>query len=330
MKRLFLILPLVILFFGFLGMPSKKVSQKHSIKLPVYDHIVIVIEENKSYDQIVGNKAAPYLNSVLIKEGANLTQMYAEEHFSEGNYFWLLSGSNQDVKFFDGTPDKNNNPNYPFHSDNIAHQLIQKGYTFKGYSESLPEIGDTISLAGYYARKHVSWISFANIPNGKTVKTSSNLQFKQFPSDFNKLPTLSIVIPNLIDDMHNGTPPQSVKDGDVWLEKNLDKYYQWAKKHNSLLIFTFDENDDSIHYSGLTDPASKDHSIRNRIPTIIAGAHIKHGDYKEGNGVTHVNILRTIEAIYGLSKVGNQQENALKFGISNDYIITDIFSKSGK
>jgi len=41
----------------------------------------------------------------------------------------------------------------------------------------------------------------------------------------------------------------------------------------------------------------------------------------EDRGVTHVNILRTIEAIYGLKMCGHQQDKALRFGISNDYII---------
>src|ERR1051326_3784078 len=60
--------------------------------LPVYDHVVIVMEENKDYDQIIGNADAPYIN-LLAKAGANFTKMYAEEHNSEGNYFWFFSGS---------------------------------------------------------------------------------------------------------------------------------------------------------------------------------------------------------------------------------------------
>src|SRR5262250_3108622 len=65
--------------------------------LPVYDHIVIVVEENKDYEDIIGSPAAPYINGTLKREGATLTQLYAEEHHSQGNYFWLLSGSNQNV-----------------------------------------------------------------------------------------------------------------------------------------------------------------------------------------------------------------------------------------
>ncbi|GMT45615.1 MAG: acid phosphatase [bacterium] len=326
MKHILMATLTLLFSLGFTLSP-KSTSHKQSIKLPVYSHIVIVIEENKDYDQIIGNPAAPYINNVLRKEGANFTNMYAEEHYSEGNYFWLFSGNDQGVGHLDIIPTRKNNKNYPFKTCNLGEQLIRKGYTFKGYSESLPAIGDTISRAGYYARKHVPWVSFANIPNGKTIESSSNLQFKQFPKDFNKLPTVSFVVPNLIKDMHNGRPPKSVKDGDEWLKENLNDYYQWAKTHNSLLIITFDENSDKTHYWGFTDPARKNPAIQNRIPTLFAGAHIKPGNYAEGKGITHVNILRTIEAMYGLQKCGYQQTNALKFGISNDYVIKDIFSK---
>lgn len=53
--------------------------------LPVYDHVVILVEENKDYEEIIGNPSAPYINKVLRTEGANFTRMFGEEHFSQGN-----------------------------------------------------------------------------------------------------------------------------------------------------------------------------------------------------------------------------------------------------
>jgi phospholipase C len=305
--------------------------------LPVYDHVVIVVEENKGYDQIIGNPAAPYINGVLRKEGANLTRAYAEEHFSEGNYFWLFSGDNQNVGYIDRIPTAASNDAYPFVTANLGQQLIDKGLSFKGYSESLPEIGFTGDHARLYARKHVPWVSFANVPNGKSVATSSNLRFADFPADYRMLPTVAFVIPNQGNDMHNGPRHKSIPAGDTWLRRHIDSYYQWAKTHNSLLILTFDENDDRSGYFGLTDPAvdprrcpasRRVHCIerQNRIVTIFAGAHIKPGDYPEGKGVTHVNILRTLEAMYGLAAAGRQQAKAAAAGIADDFIITDIFS----
>jgi acid phosphatase len=285
---------------------------------PVYDHIVIVVEENKDYEQIDSNPAAPYINGTLKAEGATLVQMYAEEHNSEGNYFWLFSGSNQSVGFDDQIPSAKKS------ASNVGAQLIAAGRSFKGYSEGLPQIGSTVSVSGRYDRTCVPWISFANIPDGTTVATSSNLRFDDFPTDFHDLPTVAFVIPNMVNNMHDGAIPSNIRTGDTWLRKHLDGYYQWAKQHNSLLILTFDENDHT-GARGLTDPAAVDPSRRNRIITILAGAHIKQGEYSEAKGVTHVNLLRTLEAMYGLPRSGAQQPFALSAGIADDFIVTDVF-----
>ncbi len=287
-------------------------------ELPVYDHIVIVVEENKDYEQIDSNPAAPYINGTLKAEGATLVQMYAEEHNSEGNYFWLFSGSDQNVGFNDQIPSVKKS------ASNLGAQLIGAGRSFKGYSEGLPEIGSTVSMSGSYARACAPWVSFANIPNGATAATSSNLRFDDFPTNFHGLPTVALVIPNLVNDMHDGVIPSNIQAGDTWLRTHLDDYYQWAKQHNSLLIVTFDENDHT-GAGGLTDPAAADPAMRNRIITILAGAQIKRGEYGEGKGVTHVNLLRTLEAMYGLPRSGAQQPFALNAGIADDFILADIF-----
>src|SRR5947207_85486 len=101
--------------------------------LPVYDHIVVVVEENKDYEQILGGQFdAPYIRK-LAAEGASINRMFGEEHYSQGNYFWLFSGSNQSVGFFDQVPSAANHPDYPFMASNLGEQLIKKGLSFKGY-----------------------------------------------------------------------------------------------------------------------------------------------------------------------------------------------------
>jgi len=308
----------------------------------VYDHIVIVVEENKDYDDIIGNPAAPYINGVLKREGADLTRFFAEEHYSEGNYFWLFSGDDHGIGFTDRVPSAENHPGYPFRAPNLGAALIRSGRSFKGYSEDLPAIGFAGSREGLYARKHVPWISFGDVPNGSTPADSANLRFADFPSGtsrYQELPTVAFVIPNMIDDMHNGGLTDSIAAGGRWLEKNIDPYFQWAKTHNSLLILTFDESEDRHHYKGLTNPAVRPDvedgsghdrrwrlDLQNRIATLFAGAHIKAGDYPEGPGVTHVNVLRTIEAMYRLPPAGHQQANAVRAGIG-EVPITDLFAR---
>jgi hypothetical protein len=258
--------------------------------------------------------------------------MFGEEHNSEGNYFWLFSGDNHGVGFNDKVP------TVKFTDSNLGVALLAKGLSFKGYSQSLPAIGSEIDETPpgchypcLYGRKHVPWISFANIPNGPTPDTSSNLRFADFPADYDRLPTVAFVIPDQENDMHNGKPQDSVPAGDRWLAQNLNRYYQWAKTHNSLLIITFDENDNlAVNYRGLTDPAViQDGSqarrvAQNRIATILAGAHVKPG-YREAAPFTHVNLLRTLEAMYSLPRSGAQQPYALRVGISDDAILTSVF-----
>jgi acid phosphatase len=284
------------------------------------------MEENKDYDQIVGNQDAPFINQ-LAHDGALFTKMFGEEHISEGNYFWLISGSNQGVGFKDEIPVAK------FTASNLAQQLIDKKLSFKGYAEDLPSIGSEVEWSPpncgrncVYARKHVPWISFANVPNGTSIDASCNLRFGDFPNDFTQLPTVAFVVSNQFNDMHSGRIKDQIKTGDDWLRDHFQDYYRWAKDHNSLLIVTFDENNNTSNFRGLTDPRSNDRVVQNRIATIAAGARIKGGMYAEGNGITHVNLLRTIEAMYGLPKSGAQQENAVKAGIGDDFIITDIFT----
>ena len=318
-----------------LGACAGSAAPRRPSPLSVYDHIVIVIEENKDFEQILGGAyAAPYF-ATLAAEGATLTNMFAEEHNSEGNYFWLFSGSDQGVRFEDAVPTE------PILASSLGEQLIAKGLSFKGYAEDLPAIGDrSVTAPPHYARKHVPWISFSNVPDGGTVATSSNLRFADFPADYALLPTVAIVVPDLIHDMHDGEPKDSIPAGDTWLRQHLDGYYRWALSHNSLLIVTFDENDDVSRYEGLTDPATipdaqyppadaesqRRHDLQNRIVTLFAGAHVRPGRYAEAKGITHVNILRTIEAMYGLPKSGAQQAKAARAGIADDAIITDVFA----
>src|SRR5262249_31540516 len=154
-----------------------------------------------------------------------------------------------------------------------------------GFTGSRAPVGCDGS-ACVYARKHVPWISFKNVPNGTSVATSSNLRFADFPqnpSQFANLPTVAFVVPNLRNDMHDRPPEASIPAGDAWLKKNLDPYYQWAKTRNSLLILTFDENHDRDGFKGLTNPCIElgapngsgvpaGHDEQNRTVTIFAGA----------------------------------------------------------
>src|SRR3981081_1851585 len=65
--------------------------------VPRFDHVVIVVMENKNYDAIIGRPdEAPYLNK-LVSGGAVFSNSYGIAHPSQPTYLALFSGSTQGV-----------------------------------------------------------------------------------------------------------------------------------------------------------------------------------------------------------------------------------------
>lgn len=246
-------------------------AQTEAQPLPRPDHIVIIIEENKSYAQIVGNKDAPYINA-LARRGALFTQSYGVAHPSQPNYLALFSGSTRGIT--------NNACPLELNGANLAEILAGKGLSFVSYAESMPQAGFGGCMHGAYYRKHNP------VANWKEL-TRLNQPFSAFPRDFARLPTVAFVIPDQLSDMHDG----SIAQGDAWLAKNMEPYARWAMTHNSLMIVTWDEDD------GTAD---------NRIATILVGAMVKPGNNTQH--ISHYNLLRTIEEMYRLPYVGESAQ----------------------
>ena len=234
------------------------------------DHVVIVVLENKNEPDVA--REAPYLTS-LARSGASLTDMHAEVHPSQPNYFALFSGDTQGV-------DDDSCP-HTFDAPNLAGQLVAAGHTFAGYAEDLPRPGFTGCEAGDYARKHSPWTNFRDVP------AESNQPLSAMPTDYARLPTVSFLIPNLCHDMHDC----SIAEGDRWLAQHLDGYAAWARTHNSLLIVTFDESEDDDD---------------NHISTFAVGQRVTPGQITER--ADHYRILRTLQDLYGLPPLGHSAE----------------------
>ena len=235
--------------------------------------VVVLIEENHALGEIRGNAQAPFLNA-LAAYGTTMTQSYATGHPSQPNYLELFSGSSQGVSG-DACPAVATD----FTTPNLDTALASVGRTFAGYAESLPAAGSLQCSSGAYARKHNPWSYFSQ------VAPSSNRPFSQFPtSNFAALPTVSFVVPNLNDDMHDG----SIAQADAWAKAHLSAYLAWAQTHNSLLIVTFDEDDGSAG---------------NHILTFFVGPMVKQGVSTQR--ITHDDLLRTLENLYGAKPTGN-------------------------
>ena len=180
----------------------------HPVLFRQFGHVIMVVEENHSYSEVIGNSAMPYLNSLASQYGL-ATQYFANTHPSIGNYFMLTTGqlvTNDDG--FTGTVGM----------DNIVRNLIAAGKTWKSYAESIPSTGYIGGDSYPYAKRHNPFAYFADVVNSST-QVNNLVSLSQFTSDLanDQLPNFSYLVPNLLNDAHDG----SLQLADAWLQRNI-------------------------------------------------------------------------------------------------------------
>jgi hypothetical protein len=232
-----------------------------------WSHVVWIVMENQNYGDIIGSPSAPYVNSLASKCGL-ATNFFSESHPSLPNYIAMTSGSTQEITD-DASPSS-----HPLNVPSIFSQLPGGGS--RSLEESMPSSCDQTD-ASPYAPRHNPEAYYTNlgsdcanydVPLGASPDVSARFTF---------------VTPNLCNDMHDC----SVGTGDRWARAHLARYVAWARTSRSLLVVTFDEDDDT--------PA-------NHIATVLVGPMVRPGTYRQP--IDHYNVLRTLEDMYGLTPLG--------------------------
>ena len=89
-------------------------------------HIMVVVEENEGYSDIIGSSSAPYINS-LANTYSSATKWYAVQHNSPHDYLDLIVGSDL------GLPNGK-----PYSNTTLVDELHNAGIPWKSYMESMP------------------------------------------------------------------------------------------------------------------------------------------------------------------------------------------------
>jgi acid phosphatase len=311
----------------------------------VPEHVVIVVEENLSYGNL--RPELKYLNE-LGRSGASFTNSHGIDHPSQPNYLAFFSGDTQGtgseaIRNSDGSNPVVNGrtkvgsnetiKHTPLSTPNLGAALLQKGRSFAGFSEDLPSTGYTgDSFVGSpgsridYQRKHNPWVNWQAASEAlvrpNQLSSMTNLPLSAFPTEeagFANLPTVAFVIPNQINDGHQSTAAPAGTDYgkamDDWLNLHIEAYRRWALTHNSLLIITWDEDEDEylpVKDQNGTLIAKK---YTNHVPTIMLGQGVVPGTY--GDYIDHYSVLRTIQDFYGISPFAA--------GDAKARVITDVF-----
>jgi phosphatidylinositol-3-phosphatase len=244
------------------------------------NHVVIVVEENHSYSQVIGNANMPYLNS-LAAQYSLATQYYSNVHPSIGNYFMLTTG-----QLVTGSA-----AHAPIvTADNVVRRLLTAGKTWKSYLEGLPSVGYLGPDIFPYTRGHNPISYLTDVANSQ-VERLNLVPFPQFPNDLtnHQLPNYSFIVP---DQQHNGhnCPPGFSKCSDALILRNMDLWLKTnlgpllinaAFRQDGILIIVFDEGmpSDPAHGGG-------------HIATIVVGPRVKKG-FQSTGFYQHQNVLRT-------------------------------------
>ena len=301
------VLRLLILSIAALGLSARaqNACTGEKSKIPVFRNVVIVVEENQSYEDVIRTDSKmPYLNE-LAARGGLARGYYANTHPSINNYFILTAGR-RGTSLPYALADT-------FHGivrgDNVASILTSHGKSWKAYAESLPEAGFVDSDPGpekLYAKRHNPFAYLKSVvePASGLSQRDNIVPFTQFATDLkdNKLPNYSFVVPNLVNDVHDNPKTrkgaacgddESLAVADNWLKANIGPLVDSKPfQKDGLLLIVFDEACDAgSKKDGSLSPTRKGGG-GGHIAAVLLGAHLPDGGCASNTVFNHESILR--------------------------------------
>jgi acid phosphatase len=264
------------------------------------DHVFLVVLENHSFSQVMGNPSMPYLNS-LASAHSLATEYFADAHPSIPNYFMLTTGATETFDdSFSGTIADNN----------LVRALNNANKSWKAYLESLPSVGYTGPDAGTYL-KHHNPFSYLSDVTGSPAQAANMVPFSQFSSDLaaGSLANFIYLLPDSQNDAHDCpggaatcTDDQKLAAADNWLRANIDPLINSPNFGNSVLIVTFDE---SIS-TDMTDGGGQ-------VMTVLVGPHVKPA-FRSTTMYQHQSLLRLVLQLLKVSDMPGASATANSMG----------------
>lgn len=254
--------------------------------IPAFDHVFVVVFENKESASVLGNRAAPTFNAYAGRF-ATLTRYYGVTSPSLPNYIALVSGSTQGITSDCST--------CVVTARSLADTLEAAGRTWKTYAEGLPRPGYLGAFYRRYAKKHNPFAYFRNIASspGRRANIVALAQLQR-DERAGELPDFGLVVPDLCHSMHDC----SVRVGDAWLRRTVAPL---LRLQNSVVFVLFDEGSSRAHGGGHT-------------PALALGTAVRPGA-RFAKTTNHYGALRTIESAWGLPLLGKSARAAPITGI---------------
>lgn len=308
--------------------PVAKVSDSRFRKLPPIKHVVYVIKENRTYDQVFGDIPGADGDSSLCQFGANITpnhhaiarnwvlldNYYCSGVLSADGHSWATEGNSTPYleRSFGGFK-----RSYTFGDDPLTYSqtgfvwdgVLSKGLTFRNYGEfDYAGSADGLKDADLYAKSltgvklnltsniGVNRVKDYSCPGypGWNMAISDQYRMDRWIEDFEKIkasgqmPSLMVVY---LPQDHTGgpvSPVAHVADNDYAVGRLIE-----ALSHSDFWK-------DTVVFVNEDDPqAGTDHVDGHRSLCLIAGAYVKKGAVVS-NFHSQASVLHTIDLIFGI------------------------------
>jgi phospholipase C len=214
------------------------VTAMHAGAQTPVSHVVLIVDENKTYNKVVSSTCCPFIQS-MIASGVLATDDHAITSGSVHDYYALTDGD---------TTNQNGN------AENLFHQLQTAGVSWRAYEETMPYPCYTGSSYGtdpnVYVKGHDPAVTYSDIKKNAAACANVVPLESSLPGDIasGSLPAFSFITPNECDDMHSCTATQ----GDSWLSTWVPQIAN-AIGPDGVILLTWDEGDKSTQHIPLVE-----------------------------------------------------------------------------
>lgn len=251
-----------------------------------YSHVIVIMYENHSMDQVIGNRNAPYFNAMAQACGM-ATNYHSTAHLSYPDYSALTAGLNYPAR----------------EGNNIFKQVSATGRRWAVYAQSMPtpcrqtdaypyESGH--NPATHYALSGCTTSSL----NLGTVSSGA----LSHALDTNTLPAYTWLVPDKCHDMHDNCYGNAVLTADNWTKSWVYRIVQSPtyKRGGTAIFLTWDEGW-KPNLNGLSGWDCYQHLSDNscHVATIVISPYTPRGA-RSSAFFSHYSLLRTTESMLGI------------------------------
>ncbi len=256
-------------------------------RVPRFDHVFLIMMENTSYHQVIGDRRdAPFINA-LARRGVLLANYRAVYHPSDENYLAIANGSAgvRGPMYF---------PHIHLAVRHLGDVIEAAGLTWKAYEQGMgTPCNTTTKYDKYYEPDDAPFVNYANVIDDPARCRAHLVDTKQLAVDLASTATTPSFAWLAADDYDDGEDagngsPHSLVVQDGWLRRTLAPLFAspaW-RTQRSLLILTWDESSTTR---------------TNHVATILVGSRgtVRRGTVSRRR-YDHYSTARTIEAALGL------------------------------